>query len=158
MIKLDVEEYCQDCPRFEVDLIKNNMTSDYNTVTHTTIKCKHRNICKGQVRYLKKKLLAQQNELDSMFPNTDNDQKNCRNCGNVVIESDGTLTSGPKCFYCYDKSTQELTNWKEATSVTRNCKTCKYDCPGIMQLHIKCCECDTVSDKFSNWEPKEDLK
>lgn len=49
MIKLSVEEYCQNCPWIEPDIERPvelfSCSELYSTVGDTTIKCKNRHIC-----------------------------------------------------------------------------------------------------------------
>ena len=63
MIKLEVQDYCQDCPYFEADIAYPIEHTIYNSVTgreetvfvnkDITIRCKHRNHCANLVRKLK---------------------------------------------------------------------------------------------------------
>ena len=63
MFKLEVEEYCTDCPEFEVDLEKDtyhytdNMSFTNETVyiCNKTIRCKYAKRCKSMIRFLRKK-------------------------------------------------------------------------------------------------------
>lgn len=49
MIKLDVRDYCQNCPNFEADVIKpvvlHNMSGKDMTVDDTIVSCVHEHIC-----------------------------------------------------------------------------------------------------------------
>lgn len=61
MIKLEIEEYCQDCPQFEaevenpVPLYAAGMIYEY--VGDTTIRCEHRERCKNVYKHAKKNLI-----------------------------------------------------------------------------------------------------
>lgn len=66
VIKLDVDEWCKDCPEFEPDVEKDTETNEYfdfydrigtirMTRTDTTITCKHRLRCQSMVDYLRSK-------------------------------------------------------------------------------------------------------
>ena len=53
MIELKVEDYCQDCPRFEADVqCQQYYSMDYMTCA-TTVKCKFRKQCRNIMKYLK---------------------------------------------------------------------------------------------------------
>lgn len=62
MIKLEIEEYCQECLDFTPDVEKGRIIGgDYNCnriicepSIETTIRCKNRNRCRAIMRYLKK--------------------------------------------------------------------------------------------------------
>ena len=61
MIRLDVEDYCQDCRAFEPETDTNALYSingEFNGEfsVETVITCERRNWCKNLVRYLKKQL------------------------------------------------------------------------------------------------------
>lgn len=63
MIKVEVQDYCQDCPYFEADItypveygFLNHDTGERETgfyTNDTTIRCKHRKHCAHLVRVLK---------------------------------------------------------------------------------------------------------
>lgn len=59
MIKLEIEEYCQECLDFTPDVEKEKLTEDDffgDSVIYveTSIRCKNRNRCRAIMRYLKK--------------------------------------------------------------------------------------------------------
>lgn len=58
MIKLEVEEYCQECPAFEaVTKHPTVFYADSNIRDCTTVvECEHRKKCKGIERYLRRKV------------------------------------------------------------------------------------------------------
>lgn len=68
MFKLEVEEYCKECPDFEVEVEKDTYHyEDYvsnETVYHCqkTIRCKYAKRCKAMLRYLKRKAKEAENE------------------------------------------------------------------------------------------------
>lgn len=49
MIKLEVEDYCHDCPEFKVDVNTNDCwrktDTEFQSKTDTVIRCKHYKIC-----------------------------------------------------------------------------------------------------------------
>lgn len=64
MIKLEIEKYCERCSEFEPDVEKTNYKDmqlvDYTmnerryiTVCDTTIRCKHRDRCRGISDYMR---------------------------------------------------------------------------------------------------------
>ena len=63
MIKVEVQDYCQDCPHFEADITYPVKHTFFNHATgereacfssnDTTIRCKHREHCANLVRMLK---------------------------------------------------------------------------------------------------------
>lgn len=59
MIKLDVEDYCHECPAFEPNV---DTTSWYDpltqeeTIRDTVILCRYRKRCASMMRYLTRKL------------------------------------------------------------------------------------------------------
>ena len=61
MIKLDVQEYCHDCPDFEPDVVKPEEFYDSNGKYHgmfgsTFVICKHQKICHRFMIYLQGRL------------------------------------------------------------------------------------------------------
>ena len=54
MIKLYVEDYCQNCPEFEPDVDKKTMHADRKLINITDIRCEHRHICDMLINYLEK--------------------------------------------------------------------------------------------------------
>lgn len=59
MIKLEVEEYCQECPAFEPDVDSNTWydpTDNLPSVSDTIIHCRYRKRCANMVRYLERKM------------------------------------------------------------------------------------------------------
>lgn len=58
MIKLNVEDYCQDCPEFEAHADK--LYGD-NRSLNTWVYCEHKKICKRIHDYLSKKLKEKEN-------------------------------------------------------------------------------------------------
>lgn len=71
MIKLNVEEYCQDCPDFEAEVEKATvevhdfdfMSCGIKTVTDTVIKCANCEKCDKIRQYLAKHGILKGNEL-----------------------------------------------------------------------------------------------
>lgn len=57
MIKLNIEDYCQDCPLFEAHT---NKLYDDNHSLITWIYCEHKNVCKCIPNHLLKKLKEQE--------------------------------------------------------------------------------------------------
>ena len=61
MIKLEVDEYCNDCLDFTVDVDKTKLTGDdffgeeNMSCCETVIRCKNRNRCRALLRYLGRK-------------------------------------------------------------------------------------------------------
>lgn len=54
MIKLDLMEYCQDCPYFEAEINKEKYGSpDTQIDVHTIISCKNQGNCGWLLNYLK---------------------------------------------------------------------------------------------------------
>ena len=61
MIRLEVEDYCQDCKAFEPDTDRNMDFDDAQLyMTDTVVQCEKRNHCKRLVQYLERKLKAQE--------------------------------------------------------------------------------------------------
>lgn len=58
MIRLEVEDYCQNCPAFEPEVEHTNIVdSAFNIqIIETTVTCENKRVCKNLVRYLKKQL------------------------------------------------------------------------------------------------------
>lgn len=59
MIKLDVEDYCQECQGFEPDADTSDFYNPLNQnecVRDTIIRCRYRKRCANMVRYLERKL------------------------------------------------------------------------------------------------------
>lgn len=59
MIKLDLEEYCQDCPEFEVKQINPDTLcggTDKFLLGDITLTCEHIRACRNVVKFYKKKL------------------------------------------------------------------------------------------------------
>lgn len=56
MIRLEVENYCHNyCPEFEADVSKIEFEDgNCNILTDTTISCKHKDICRSILNYLRK--------------------------------------------------------------------------------------------------------
>ena len=52
MIKLNVKEYCQECPMFEADVEVNELSTIINNSTTTFIRCKRRFECNVIYKYL----------------------------------------------------------------------------------------------------------
>ena len=65
-IKLNVEEYCQDCLDFEADVTKpTRMYADDDVVRsyrRIVVRCKYRKRCANQIRYLEQKLKGEQKD------------------------------------------------------------------------------------------------
>ena len=65
MIKLDVDEWCKDCPEFEPDVEKDTEIFECfdidsycpvkKIITDTAVTCKHRLRCQSMVDYLRSK-------------------------------------------------------------------------------------------------------
>lgn len=59
MIKLEVQDYCQSCPKFEpdverpVDLYTDGNPEPYVSIGDTTIRCEYRRICERVRRVTK---------------------------------------------------------------------------------------------------------
>lgn len=61
MIKLEVEDYCQNCPKFEAE-VENpaniyNAFGDDDYIGDTIIRCEHRKQCQKVFEYAKKHLI-----------------------------------------------------------------------------------------------------
>lgn len=60
MIKLEVAEYCQNCPSFEADVAKPERLyaggEELCTFGDTVVRCEYRRRCAGIKRYLEKQL------------------------------------------------------------------------------------------------------
>ena len=54
MIKLEVKDYCQNCPGFEPSVTRNELYDNAHGGMETIIRCKYRGRCESMVRYLKK--------------------------------------------------------------------------------------------------------
>lgn len=54
MIRLNVESYCQNCPDFEANVEKFNISSPFISKHQTIIKCEHAARCAEIKRYLEK--------------------------------------------------------------------------------------------------------
>ena len=57
MIKLDIDEYCHNCPEFESDVKKDVIhcrNSDFGitSIVHTIITCEHRERCRAIKNFL----------------------------------------------------------------------------------------------------------
>lgn len=46
MIRLIVDEYCENCPEFYTDVKKTHVYTDELQITNTVIMCEHRDRCK----------------------------------------------------------------------------------------------------------------
>lgn len=55
MIKLEVEEYCNECPNFEPEVAKINIDGFFKVVCNTNIFCEHRHKCNNIAEYMKAK-------------------------------------------------------------------------------------------------------
>lgn len=67
MIKLDVAEYCHDCPEFEPEVIKSqpiyNVIGNYvGMLGPMVVVCEHRNTCRHFMEYLQKRLIKEKGE------------------------------------------------------------------------------------------------
>lgn len=61
MIKLDIEEYCQECHAFKPDVIRQELYYYGAQVpSDTVVMCERRNLCKSLVRYLEKRLKSKE--------------------------------------------------------------------------------------------------
>ena len=68
MIKLDLMEYCQDCPYFEAEVSKEEYGSHFTHIdVHTIISCKNAEKCGKLLNYLKEAtgIYRQVRELNS---------------------------------------------------------------------------------------------
>lgn len=53
MIDLQVEDYCQNCPDFEVELEKLSLINGFGEeICHHTVRCKHAKRCEHIKEYL----------------------------------------------------------------------------------------------------------
>lgn len=55
MIKLDIDRYCDNCPKFEAHVEINSIncaTLTSKTITHTTITCEHQDMCRSIKEFL----------------------------------------------------------------------------------------------------------
>lgn len=52
MIKLDIQEYCHNCPNFEAEVLK---SINFKHEVGFSIRCEHRHICKNIQQYLNEK-------------------------------------------------------------------------------------------------------
>lgn len=54
MIKLDVRDYCQECPDFEADVNRNVITGPFDELIecNTVIQCENRIRCESIIKYL----------------------------------------------------------------------------------------------------------
>lgn len=67
MIKLNVAEYCHDCPEFEPEVIKTqsiyNTMGDYEGMLGPMlVVCEQRNTCRRFMEYLQKRLIKEKGE------------------------------------------------------------------------------------------------
>lgn len=63
MIKLDIEEYCQNCGEFEPDVHVIEFEEFYGTISRETyVKCSHRDRCDSMVYYLKQRIEREKKE------------------------------------------------------------------------------------------------
>lgn len=63
MIKLEVEDYCQNCDEFEPDVRKDQFFAGGDVYcTETTVRCEHRMRCATLVKYFKE-AAKKQNEV-----------------------------------------------------------------------------------------------
>ena len=56
MIRLDVEDYCQDCPEFEAEVLKDRKFYGFTEGTDTIIRCEHYIRCQRMEKYLSERL------------------------------------------------------------------------------------------------------
>ena len=59
MIKLEVEDYCQECQGFEPDVDASDFYNPLNqneNIRDTIVRCRYRKRCANMVRYLERKL------------------------------------------------------------------------------------------------------
>ena len=70
MIKLDIQEYCQECLDFEPDVerptreVLRSSEGDIVIQSDTMVRCKYRNRCKAIKRYLEKEAQHAENSGD----------------------------------------------------------------------------------------------
>ena len=62
MIKLCVEEYCHDCPRFEPEIKKDSIYYDGGLHPEVVIFCELRHECASIKRHIEKKMKEKKNE------------------------------------------------------------------------------------------------
>ena len=67
MIKLDVAEYCHDCPEFKPEVIKSQPIYDaignyVGMLDPTLVVCEQRNTCRRFMKYLQKRLAKEKGE------------------------------------------------------------------------------------------------
>ena len=60
MIRVEYEEYCEDCPEFEPDMRKEVMHTDYygskgDLICETVIQCQHKDRCKSMKDFIERK-------------------------------------------------------------------------------------------------------
>ena len=55
MIKLEVADYCLDCPDF--DSVSETVTNDNSSIVFTTVRCSYERRCNNIYKYLKNKEL-----------------------------------------------------------------------------------------------------
>ena len=56
MIKLEVEDYCQNCPNFEAKLEKDSIVAGISptiTINETIVRCKYETMCENMYRHIK---------------------------------------------------------------------------------------------------------
>ena len=56
MIRLSVNDYCQDCPEFEAEVLKGRMFYGFTEGADTIIRCKHYIKCQKIEKYLLERL------------------------------------------------------------------------------------------------------
>lgn len=54
MIRLEVKDYCHNCPGFEPSVSKNEIFELNHSEMETIVRCKYKGRCESMVRYLKK--------------------------------------------------------------------------------------------------------
>lgn len=65
MIKLDIEEYCQNCGEFKPDVHVTEFDDFYGAISiDTSVKCLHRGRCYAMVCYLKQ-IIEREKEEDA---------------------------------------------------------------------------------------------
>ena len=46
MIRLDVQDYCHDCPKFEADVVKRTFTGPQGRIAETVVSCEWSDACR----------------------------------------------------------------------------------------------------------------
>lgn len=103
-IKLNVKDYCANCPDFKPHVEKESVTDGYsgNTIVHlTVITCEHRERCKKMIEYLEEvktveKDLPSDNEIRDIICNVQRD-------AGICTPEIGNTYWGPKTLKLFQK-------------------------------------------------------